>query len=94
MIGDIPRGKAVYGFEQTDMAEAKAALGGQVCIKGNVPLSLLVAGSTSEVKAYCKKLINTAGKGGGFILDSSTVIDDAKAENVRAMFEAAREYGN
>ena len=93
LIGDIPKGKAIYGFEQTDMAKAKAALGGQVCIKGNVPLSLLVAGSVSDVKAYCKNLIKVAGKKGGFILDSSTVIDDAKPENVKAMFDAAREYG-
>lgn len=94
LIGDIPKGKAVYSFEQTDMASAKAALGGQVCIKGNVPLSLLVAGSPSEVTAYCKKLIETVGKGGGFILDSSTVVDDAKPENVKAMLDAAKEYGH
>jgi uroporphyrinogen-III decarboxylase len=94
LIADIPAGKAVYSFERTDMAKAKSALGGQVCIKGNVPLSLLVAGSPEEVEAYCKNLIETVGKGGGFILDSSTVIDDARAENVRAMFDAARKYGN
>jgi uroporphyrinogen-III decarboxylase len=94
LIGDIPAGKAVYGFEQTDMNKAKAELGGQVCIKGNVPLTLLVSGTPEDVKDYCKNLIETVGKGGGFILDSSTVIDDAKPENVKAMFDAARDYGN
>ena len=93
LIGDIPKGKAIYSFEQTDMATAKAALGSQVCIKGNVPLSLLATGSVSEVKAYCQNLIEVAGKNGGFILDSSTVIDDAKPENVKAMFDATREFG-
>ncbi len=93
LIGDIPRGKAVYQFEQTDMARAKSVLGGQVCIRGNVPLSLLVTGSPSDVKSYCKNLIETVGKGGGFILDSSTVIDDAKTENVKAMFDSVKEYG-
>jgi hypothetical protein len=33
------------------------------------------------------------GKGGGFIMDSSTVIDDAKPENVKTMIEFTKEYG-
>lgn len=93
IIGDIPQGKAVYSFEQTDMFKAKEVLGGQVCIKGNVPLSLLVAGTPDDVTTYCRKLIDIAGKDGGFILDGSTVIDDAKPENVKAMFDAAKTYG-
>jgi uroporphyrinogen-III decarboxylase len=93
MIGDIPRGKAVYAFERTDMFRAKEVLGDQVCLKGNVPVSLLVAGTPDEVRDHCKKLIDVVGKGGGFIMDSSTVIDDAKPENVRAMFDVTKEYG-
>lgn len=92
-IGDIPRGKAVYAFERTDMFRAKEVLGDQVCLKGNVPLSLLVAGTPDEVRDYCKKLIDVVGKGGGFIMDTSTVIDDAKPENVKAMFDVTKEYG-
>lgn len=93
IIGDIPRAKAVYCFEQTDMCRAKEVLGGQVCLKGNVPLSLLMTGSPEDIKAYCKKLIDVVGKGGGFIMDASTTIDDAKPENVKAMFDFTREYG-
>jgi uroporphyrinogen-III decarboxylase len=92
-IGDVPRGKAVYAFERTDMFRAKEVLGDQVCLKGNVPLSLLMTGTPDEVRDHCKKLIDGVGKGGGFIMDSSTVIDDAKPENVRAMFEITKAYG-
>jgi uroporphyrinogen-III decarboxylase len=92
-IGDIPKGKVIYGFERTDMFRAKEVLGDVVCLKGNVPLSMLVAGTPDDVREYCKKLIDIVGKGGGFIMDSSTVIDDAKPENVRAMFEITKEYG-
>jgi hypothetical protein len=38
-------------------------------------------------------LIDIAGPGGGYIMDASTGLDDAKAENVRAMFEFTKEYG-
>jgi uroporphyrinogen-III decarboxylase len=75
------------------MFKAKEVLGDTVCIRGNVPLSILVAGTSDDVKAYCKKLIDVCGKGGGFIMDAATGLDDAKPENVRAMFEFTKEYG-
>jgi uroporphyrinogen-III decarboxylase len=93
IIKDIPAGKACYAFEATNMAKAKEILGDTVCIRGNVPLSLLATGKPDDVRAYCKKLIDNVGKGGGFILDSSTSLDDAKLENVKAMFDFTREYG-
>jgi hypothetical protein len=33
------------------------------------------------------------GKDGGFIMDASASLDDAKPENVKAMFEFTRAYG-
>jgi uroporphyrinogen-III decarboxylase len=93
LIKDIPAGKACYKFEATDMAKAKKVLRDIVCIRGNVPLSILVGGTPDDVRSYCKKLIDTAGKDGGFILDAATGLDDAKIENVRAMFDFTREYG-
>jgi len=93
IIKDIPPGKASYAFEATDMIKAKEILGDTVCIRGNVPLSILIGGTPGDVNAYCKKLIDGCGKGGGFIMDSATGLDDAKPENVKAMFEFTREYG-
>ncbi len=93
IIKDIPAGKACYAFEATDMVKAKEILGDTVCIRGNVPLSILIGGTPDDVRAYCKKLIDTVGKGGGYIMDSATGLDDAKPENVKAMFEYTKEYG-
>jgi hypothetical protein len=93
VIGDIPKGKAIYAFERTDMFKAKEILGDMVCLKGNVPLSMLVTGTPNDIKAYCKKLIDIVGKGGGFIMDAATVIEDAKPENVKAMFDFTKAYG-
>ncbi|MGD0662289.1 MAG: uroporphyrinogen decarboxylase family protein [Syntrophorhabdales bacterium] len=93
MIKDIPPGKACYAFEGTDLFLAKQILGDTVCIRGNVPLSLLATGSPDDIRAYCKKLIDVVGREGGFIMDASTVLDDAKPENVKAMFEFTKEYG-
>ncbi len=93
-IKDIPKCKAIYWFEQTDIFKAKEILGETVCIRGNVPASLLCVGSPQDVEAYCKKLIDRVGKGGGFILDGAIgTPDDAKPENVRAMADFTRKYG-
>ena len=92
-IGDIPRGKVVYWFEQTDLVRAKEVLGDTVCLRGNVPTSLLVTGTADEVDQYCKRLITKVGKGGGFILDGAASIpDEAKAENVMAMAQSVHKY--
>ena len=75
------------------MFKAKGVLGDTVCLYGNVPLTLLVTGTPDDVKAYCKKLIDKVGKNGGFIMAPSTSLDDAKIENVKAMFDVTKEYG-
>ena len=92
-IRDIPAGKACYAFEATDMVKAKEILGGTVCIRGNVPLSIMATGTPDQVRAHCKNLIDTVSRGGGYIMDTSTGLDDAKPENVKALFEFTREYG-
>lgn len=68
-------------------------MGDIVCIKGNVPNSLLVTGTPQEVRDYCKKLIDVVGKDGGLIVDAGAVIDEAKPENVKAMTDFTKEYG-
>ena len=94
-IGDIPRGKAVYWFEKTDLVRAKAILGDTVCLRGNVPASLLVAGTPEQVDQYCRMLITEVGKGGGFILDGAASIpDEARTENVLAMARSVHKYAN
>ena len=88
LLADVPSGKVLYAFESTeDVIEAKKALNDVACVRGGVPISLLCTGSPDEVRAHCKKLIEDLGEDGGFILDASTGLDDAKPENVRAMFE-------
>jgi uroporphyrinogen-III decarboxylase len=60
---------------------------------GNVPSPLLQVGSVTEVEEYCRKLIETCGKGGGFILSNGSSIDEAKPENVKAMIDSVKKYG-
>lgn len=93
LVGDLPRGKAVYWFERTSLFRAKEVLGDTVCIEGGPPASLLISGSPDEVRKHCKELIDVVGKGGGFIMNGATGIpDEAKPENVRAMADTVHSY--
>ena len=94
VISDVPAGKTLWHFDQTDMRRAKKILGGVACIQGNVPLSLLQLGKAEEVTAYCRDLIEALGPGGGFILDLGAGADEAKDENMLAMVRAAKEYSS
>jgi uroporphyrinogen-III decarboxylase len=93
IIKDMPRGKVIWYFEVMDMAKAKEVLGSNACIAGNLPVSMLSIGTPKEVKAGCRTLIETCGRGGGYILAGSASLDKGKPENLRAMMEAAKEYG-
>jgi uroporphyrinogen-III decarboxylase len=75
------------------MVRAKELLGKDCCLQGNVPSSMIVTGEPAEVRGYCRNLIETVGKGGGFILAAGSIADNPKLENLQAMMEAVREYG-
>jgi hypothetical protein len=92
-VSDLPRASVIWWFDQTDIAKAKNILGGTACIAGNVPGSLLCTGTPQDVKEYCRKIIEVCGKGGGYILTGGAVIDKGNPDNLRAMMEAAKEYG-
>lgn len=90
---ELPKGKILGYFDASDMGKVKEIVGGHLCIMGNVPPSLLQTGSTRDVEDYCRKLIDVAGKGGGFILAPRSAIDEVKPENLKTMIDFAKEYG-
>ena len=102
MIGVLPfaslqiphdLGKVCYWFERVDMVKAKEVLGATACIAGNMPLTLLTTGTPDEVKDHCRKLIDTLGKDGGYIMGPGGAPDSVKIENAKAMIDFTKEYG-
>jgi len=91
-ICDVPKGKTVWWFDLTDMDRAKNTVGQVACIAGNVPVSLLCTATTDEVKAYCKNLLDVAGRDGGFIFSTGAGMQGAKSENVKIMIDFAKQY--
>lgn len=93
-IAELPEKSIVFHVDQTDMAKAKKVLGGRFCLSGNVPNTMLAYAKPEEIKEYVKRLLGEYATDGGFIIDAAGVIQhDAKEENIRALIEAARQYG-
>ncbi len=93
ILKEIPAGQACSKFESVDLGRAREVLGDGMCLRGGVPVSLLVTGTPERVREHCRSLIDLVGRKGSFIMDASAGLDDARPENVRALFEATREYG-
>ena len=90
---ELPKGKVIFWTERTDLFKAKKVLGDHLCIQGGVPPTLLQAGSPQDVEEHCKKLIKVVGKGGGLIVGPGSAMDYARPENVKAMVDSVKKYG-
>ena len=92
-LKELPRKSCFWIFDRTDMQLAKTIIGDNLCIGGNVPAGLLLTGKPQGVKDYCKDLIDTCGKGGGYIMAFGTGMDEGNPENIKAMYDFTKEYG-
>jgi uroporphyrinogen-III decarboxylase len=92
-LKELPRASCMWIFDRTDMAKVKEAIGDKICIGGNVSSGLILTGTPEQVKAYCKKVIDIAGKGGGYFMCTGTAMDEGKADTIHAMIDATKEYG-
>lgn len=92
IINDVPAGKMIYQFQNVDLNKFKEYCGNKICFHGNVPASMLSTGTPDQVTAYVKNLIDIVGKNGGLIVNSGSVIDEARHENIKAMVDTAKSY--
>ena len=92
ILRELPPRRTICHFEGIDMFRAKEILGDISCIAGNVPNTMLAFGTPEETDSYCRRLIEGIGRKGGFMLDSGGLVDNAKPENLRAMFDSVIRY--
>jgi len=78
-----------------DIVEVSERWGEEICLVGNIDVAhLLPFGTTQEVSESVKRAINAAAPGGGYMLGSGHMINDAcKPENVLVMIETGKKYG-
>ncbi|MGQ9781394.1 MAG: uroporphyrinogen decarboxylase family protein [Nitrososphaeria archaeon] len=78
-----------------DLADMKKRYGHKICLLGSVDMRyVLPFGNEQDVRKEVRRCIDSAGKGGGYILTSSNSLhSDVKPENVFIMVDEARKYG-
>jgi hypothetical protein len=93
-FAELPERSIVYHVDRGDLALTKRTLGDRFCISGGVPNTLLATGTPDQVRAEVRRILDVAKGEGGYVLDASAIVqNDARPENVRAMTDAAREFG-
>ena len=93
IIKEVPKGKAIYMFESVDLKRAKETVGQNACICGSIPNVMLAFGTPEQVIEETKRQMDILAPGGGFIMDCSLMLDNAKHENIHAWKEATLKYG-
>jgi hypothetical protein len=92
-LNELPKSSVAWMIDRTDMKELKKKVGSNCCLIGNVPSSILHAGSPADVENYVRNLIDEVAGGGGFMLATGTVTDEGRPEMIKAMIEAGQKYG-
>ena len=63
-------------------------------LSGGMDGTMLAYGDRDQVKKHVTEVLDRWSVGGGYLLDSNIALDIAKPENLRAMFETARNYNH
>ncbi len=93
-FAELPDRSIVFHADKADIFEIHRKIGAKFCLSGGIPNVLLSFGTADEVRAYCRKVIDGVALEGGYIVDASAIMqNDTNPDNLRAMTEAAREYG-
>lgn len=79
---------------QVNLADIRRKYGNTVGIRGNISTTLLLTGEPKQVEVECKKCIEAAANGGGFILGSGCELPkNTPPRNLKAMVRTAENYG-
>jgi uroporphyrinogen decarboxylase len=78
-----------------DLAKLKEQYGNRVSFCGGIDIGLINSGTPDEVRQATLQAIQSAGRGGGFILGSSSeeLYETLPGENILAMWETTLEFG-
>jgi uroporphyrinogen-III decarboxylase len=93
-LAELPKGKTIARFQDTDIFKAKEIIGDTACIMGGMPVSLLAGGTAQQVRERTKQVCEICGKRGGFIMTTGTAeLEGCRPELVQVWADATREFG-
>jgi hypothetical protein len=89
-LAEMPEKSLVCHFDKSDMKRVKEVLSDKYIIAGNVPASLMAAGTTDEVRAYCANLMDLYGDAPGYIMAHGCYFENSTDEKIRAFMDSVK----
>ncbi|MFZ5921485.1 MAG: uroporphyrinogen decarboxylase family protein [Chloroflexota bacterium] len=89
-LAEMPEKSLVCHFDKTDMRRVKEVLSDKFIIAGNVPASLMSAGTTDEVRAYCADLVELYADAPAYIMAHGCYFENTTDEKLRAFMDSVK----
>jgi len=89
-LAEMPEKSLVCHFDQTEMGPVKEMLSDKFIIAGNVPASLMAAGTTAEVRAYCDNLVELFEDAPAYILSHGCYFENTTDDKMRAFMDSVK----
>ena len=86
----MPEKSLVCHFDQTDMKRVKELLSDKFIIAGNVPPSLMTAGSVDDVKSFCGDLVELFSDAPAYIMAHGCYFEKTTDEKLRAFMDSVK----
>ena len=90
-LAEMPEKSLVCHFDQTDMKRVKELLSDKFIIAGNVPASMMAAGSVEDVRAYSEGLVELFADAPAYILAHGCYFENTTDEKLRAFMDAVKQ---
>jgi hypothetical protein len=89
-LAEMPEKSLVCHFDKTEMGPVKEILSDKFVISGNVPASLMVAGTVDEVRAYCDDLLELFEDAPAYVLAHGCYFENTTDEKLRTFMDAVK----
>ncbi len=88
-LAEMPEKSLVCHFDKTEMGPVKEILADKHIIAGNVPASLMSAGTTEEVRDYCGELVDLF-DGDAYMMAHGCYFENTTDDKMRAFFDSVK----
>jgi len=93
-LAELPKGKSVGLFQNSDIFKVKETIGDTMCIVGGMPISMLINSAPEQIREYTHKICEGAGKNGGFIFHTSVgELEGCNPDLVQVWIDSVKDYG-
>jgi hypothetical protein len=91
-LAELPAGKTVGLFQRSDLFKVKEVLGDVMCIVGGMPVSMLFGARPDEVRNHTRRICETLGKGGGFVMSTDVgELEGCNPELIKVWIDTTKE---